>query len=293
MPDLLVVGGTFREIIVRRGEPDLRLAGSGLTAAVAAARMGVAVALASFVGAEDAQAAHALLQHASVEARLVVLEGASGTFVYPAAARDDPPQPLYRPAETSPTSFPSLPQSPVLLLFGLPDFDPVRDPAVIEVARGARLLIWDRQGWLSRTRSAAAAAALKARERVILLNAEEAIDENVLDPGSGDVRLPGGYDGGMIKDGVNGALIVDRNGTRTAIPAFPVDAQTTVGSGDVCAGVIASQLVTDNDLATAARRASAATAAVLASGDTFAPPDLRALMWRVLQEQTGTFAWRW
>jgi sugar/nucleoside kinase (ribokinase family) len=141
MPDVLVVGGIFREIIGRPGDeqPDIRLAGSGLTAAVAASRFRVSVSLASFVGSEDVEAAHALLEHASVDACLVSLDGASGTFAYAGDADADNPQPLYRPAETCPTLLPDLPEARVILVFGVPDFDPVRDPAVIAAARNAHV----------------------------------------------------------------------------------------------------------------------------------------------------------
>ena len=151
MPDVLVVGGIFREVIARQNdkEPEIRLAGSALTAAVAASRLGATVAIASFVGSEDAESAHALLQHASVETRLVILDGASGTFAYAGDADPDDPRPLYRPAETCPTALPPLPEARALLVLDVPDLDPVRDPAVRVVARTARTRIWHRQGWLS------------------------------------------------------------------------------------------------------------------------------------------------
>lgn len=57
-------------------------------------------------------------------------------------------------------------------------------------ATTASTLIWDRQGWLSRTRDARAATALEAPRRILLANAGEAIDEGILDPRTGEVRLP-------------------------------------------------------------------------------------------------------
>src|SRR5436309_11855601 len=154
MPDVLVVGGIFREVIAPQNdeEPEIRLAGSALTAAVAASRFGVTVGIASFVGSEDSASAHALLEHGSVETRLVILDGASGTFAYEGDRDADSPRPVYRPAETSPTALPPLPDARILLVFGVPDFDPVRDLAVRAASTTASTLIWDRQGWLSRTR---------------------------------------------------------------------------------------------------------------------------------------------
>lgn len=297
MPDVLVVGGIFREVIARQNdeEPEIRLAGSALTAAVAASRLGASVTIASFVGSEDAESAHALLDHASVDTRLVILDGASGTFAYAADADPADPRPLYRPAETCPTALPPLPEAQALLVFGVPDFDPVRDSAVRAAATAASTLIWDRQGWLSRTRDARAATALETPDRVLLVNADEAIDEGILDPRTGNVQLPAGYNRGVVKDGAHGALVVE-SATRhrhSLVPAFPVRASSTVGSGDLFGGVVAARLAAGDDLLAAARHAAAATSIVLASGDTFAPPDLRALTQRVLAEHECRLDWRW
>jgi ribokinase len=296
MPDVVVVGGIFREVIGRQDdhEPEIRLAGSALTAAVAASRVGASVAIGSFVGSEDAESAHALLEHASVETCLVTLDGASGTFAYGGDADADDPHPLYRPAETCPTALPLLPDARILLVFGVPDFDPVRDPAVHAVAATASTLIWDRQGWLSRTRDARAATALESPDRVLLVNAGEAIDESVLDPRTGEVQLPTGYDRGVVKDGARGALVVESaSERRQLVPAYPVRASSTVGSGDVFGGVVAARLAAGDDLVAAARQAAAATSIILAGGDTFAPPDLQKLTRKLLAESDGELDWRW
>lgn len=297
MREVLVVGGIFREIIRRPGdeEPEIRLAGSALTAAVAASRLGASVSIASFVGSEDAEAAHSLLEHASVNTHLVVLDGASGTFAYAGDADADNPQPLYRPAETCPTLLPTLPEARVLLAFGVPDFDPVQDPEVRASAATAHTLIWDRQGWLSRTRDARAATALEAADRVLLVNAAETVDEGVLDDVTGEVRLPSGFGRAVVKDGPRGALVVDgRAGPRhSLVPAYPVRPVSTVGTGDIFAGVVAALLASGEHLVSAAMQATAATSVVLASGDTFAPLDLPGLTQRFLVENEGRVAWRW
>jgi ribokinase len=297
MRDVLVVGGIFREIIRRPGdeEPEIRLAGSALTAAVAASRFGASVSIASFVGSEDAEAAHSLLEHASVNTLLVVLDGASGTFAYAGDADADNPQPLYRPAETCPTVLPTLPTARVLLAFGVPDFDPVRDPEVQASAMTARTLIWDRQGWLSRTRDAQAATALESADRVLLVNAAEAVDEGVLDRDTGEVKLPTGFNRAIVKDGPRGALVVDglEDERPSLVPAYPVRPFSTVGSGDLFGGVVAALLALGEDLVAAATQAAAATSIVLAGGDTFAPPDLSASTQRLLVENEGRADWRW
>jgi len=291
--DLIVVGGIFREVIERKtAVPEVRLGGSALTAAIAAARMGVSVAVSSFVGVEDEEAARGLLVHAGVQPELVIAPGASGTFVYPAGGDDEQPRPLYRPAETSPVSLPELPSARTLLLFGMPDFDPPRDASAAEVARSAEVLLWDRQGWLSRTRDASAAAKLQARRRILLTNADEAVDEAILDPETGTITVPSGYGAGVFKDGRRGVFVLEASGGTTQIPAYPIEVQSSVGSGDIFAGVFAAEVASGTSLPNAARLASAATSALLRAGETLAPPDLRNMAEGVMREE-GSFAWRW
>jgi sugar/nucleoside kinase (ribokinase family) len=291
--DVLVVGGTFREVIERqRAEPNARLAGSGLTAAVAAARMGATVAFASFVGEEDEDAARTLLTHAGVRPELIVAAGASGTFVYPADDDDTNPQPLYRPAETSPVELPPLGPATSLLLFGMPDFDTPRSAAVIAAAQGAQVVLWDRQGWLSRTRDASAASKLESSKRLLLANVDEAMDERIIDPDSGAVTLPAGFDAAVLKDGRRGVLVVDARGNRTEIPAYLVEVSSNVGSGDIFAGVLAAEVSTGAQLEDAARLAAAGASAMLRTGDTLAPPDLRELA-RAVTRESGCMDWRW
>lgn len=290
--DLLVIGATFREVLERgSGETDVRLGGSGLTAAIAAARMGAVVGLASFVGAEDEEVARSLLAHADVRAELVVGVGASGTFVYPEGASDDQPRPLFRPAEASPGALPELPLARALLLFGMPDFDTPSDPAVSVTAERADLVVWDRQGWLSRTRDAKAAAGLGARRRILLTNADEAIDEGILNPVDGVIAVPRGYGVAVVKDGRRGAVVVEGDGI-TNIPAYPVEVANNLGSGDVFAGVLTARIAAGESVADAARVAAAATSALLESGTTFAPADLSEMADAVRARTDGYFEWR-
>jgi ribokinase len=137
------------------------------------------------------------------------------------------------------------------------------------------------------------AATLETPDRVLLLNAEEAIGEGVLDPETGEARLPHGYDRGVIKDGARGALVIESGAGPSLIATYPVRRSSNVGSGDLFAGVVAARLATGDDLLAAAKQAAAATSAVLASGDTFAPPDLPALTQRLIREHKGQIDWRW
>jgi sugar/nucleoside kinase (ribokinase family) len=291
--DVLVVGGTFREVIERRDNPpEVRLGGSGITASIAASRMGVTVALASFVGAEDEDAARLLLEHAGVHPYLVIGPGASGTFVYPAEHDDRAPRPLYRPAETSPVELPALASPRVMLLFGTPDFDTPTDPAVVAAARSASVVLWDRQGWLSRTRDASAASALEAEQRFLITNVDEAMDEAIVDARSGAVALPANVNGAVLKDGPRGALVVNPDGSHELVAAYPVEVRNNVGSGDIFAGVLAAEIAAGADLRDAATLGAASTSALLRMGEIVAPPDLRDLATAIARE-SGAVNWRW
>src|SRR5690606_21251043 len=124
--DVLVVGGIFREVLTADTNPRLRYGGSGLVAAVAAARLGAQVALGSYVGTEDAEAVRSELLLASVDdAWLVELPGASGTFLFPTLAAPSAPWPQYRPSEAVPHTVPMLPPAKVIVAFGIPDCDPI------------------------------------------------------------------------------------------------------------------------------------------------------------------------
>jgi sugar/nucleoside kinase (ribokinase family) len=80
---------------------------------------------------------------------------------------------------------------------------------------------------------------------------------------------------------------------QSLVCAYPVEPTSAVGSGDIFGGVVAARLAIGDDLVAAARQAAAATSIVLASGDTFAPPDLQRLTERLLAERDGEFDWRW
>ena len=262
--EVLVVGGVFREVLDADTAPRLRYGGSGLTSAIAAARIGANVALAAAVGAEDFDAVAARLEESGVTtSSLVVTEGASGTFLFPSLADAAHPWPLYRPAEAAPQAAPTVPTADVILCFGVPDLDPLAD-GWLEGARPSTLL-WDRQGWLSRARDASGALAVAAGRHVYVANLAEAAD----DIGYNGGRVtgpPAGFAAALIKDGPKGVRVVEDNAW-THVPAATVSTAHTVGSGDVFAGAAAAALAGGANLSDAARIGCAAAAISLRRGD--------------------------
>jgi ribokinase len=273
---LLVVGGIFREILDGDASPKMRMGGSGLTAAIVAARLGAETSLASYVGDEDAGAVHAMLKAAGVEhSALAVLPGASGTFVFPTENPNDPrPWPMYRPAEAVPSEIPELSNADVILAFGIPDFDPIAQGWLNQVPEGASL-IWDQQGWMSRARDSRAAANLPPRSKLYLANLDEAREEFPAESvdATFDSLPPPGYHAAVVKRGAEGCTVITP-GTRPqieSIPGFSLSVSSTIGSGDAFAGALAATLAT-SDVAAAARTANALAAAfLLCDGDPLDP----------------------
>ena len=265
--DVLVIGGVFREVLDADTAPRPRYGGSGLTASVAAARFGARVALASYVGSEDEAAVRTELAVADVDDHAVVtLGGACGTFLFPTKDHERP-WPMYRPAEQVPSHVPELPQAGIVVVFGIPDCDLV-EMGWLGSGNGDATIVWDRQGWLSRARDSKAVVGLRARTRVYLANESEAIE----DAGVGSFaealggQPPRGFDTAFLKRGDAGVVVVERAGedtTRTHVPSFPIRATSTVGSGDIFAGVLAAQLSRGEPPASAARWACAAAAVAL------------------------------
>lgn len=266
--DVLVIGGVFREVLDADTAPKPRYGGSGLTAAVAAARFGARVALGSYVGSEDEEAVRTELAAAHVDDRAVVTVGGScGTFLFPTNEDDARPWPMYRPAEQIPSHVPELPQAGIVLAFGIPDCDLV-EMGWLGTGDGDATIVWDRQGWLSRARDSRVIVGLHARTRIYLANESETIE----DAGAGSfaealkAQPPRGFDTAFVKRGEAGVVVVERDGedtTRTPVPSFPVRAMSTVGSGDIFAGVLAAKLAQGETPVSAAGWACAAAAVAL------------------------------
>jgi ribokinase len=268
--DVVVVGGVFREIGAAPTQPRLDIRGSGLTGSVASARLGARTALIASVGAEDADIARQVLAGAGVDTRwLQATPGASGTFLFPPKADQAHPWPMFRPAESPPRTQldGGLPQANTYLLFGLPDLDPVAE-GWMNGAAAESTVLWDRQGWLSRARDWRVALDVPAGRRIYLANQDEAMaDFHVEDAEDLQRRLPpDGFDVAVVKRGSEGCSYWTSAGgdvVGALVPGFPVDAESTIGSGDVFAGALAAQLAQGAGLEPALTTANAMAAAFL------------------------------
>jgi ribokinase len=290
--DVLVVGGIFREILIAESGTDVRVGGSGFTASLAAARMGTRVALVGYVGDEDAPVALRQLEAAGVDCQYILtMPGASGLFVFHQSDGDSS-RPQYRPTERVPLALPECPPAGVTLVFGIPDYEPLSDPSIIAAITEPSTLVWDRQGWLSRSRDSSRASVTAARRKVYLANVGEAIDEGVIDEESGGLQLPAGFEAAVLKDGSRGCVVLEDGGTPHAIPAYMVRTASTIGSGDIFGGVLAAELAIGVSMVDAALHATRAASVVLQSHSTIPPPDLRALV-RARQWAAPEFNWRW
>ena len=264
---VLVVGGVFREIRNADTAPCPRMGGSGLTAALVAAQLGAETQLASFVGSEDAETVAAMLDTAGIDrSSLFVLPGSSGTFVFPTRADERRPWPMYRPAEAVPVPEELGLRGRVVLVFGMPDFDAL---AGGWVAPGRDdLLIWDRQGFMSRARDWRGAAGLEPAQKIYVANLDETLEE--FPAASTDDSLahlpPPGFSAAAIKLGGDGCLVLT-DGVAEQVAGFPRQVESTIGSGDAFAGAFAAGIDDGLTLVDAAFRANAAAAAYLDLGN--------------------------
>lgn len=266
--DVLIVGGIFREVLNADTKPRCRYGGSGLTSSVAAARFGARVALASYVGKEDERTVRAELEIAGVDDQAVLsVPGASGTFVYPTHEHQRQFGPMYRPAEAFPAKAPEVSASNIIVAFGIPDFDPLKEGWLTGLDRQASI-IWDRQGWLSRARDASEVLRCEVSRRIYLANGDEAIED--ANARSIDETLatqpPSGFDIAVIKRGQEGVVVIEKGLAAvnvTSVPAFPVSTNSTVGCGDVFAGVFAARMALGDSAGTAAKWGCAAAAVSL------------------------------
>ena len=266
--NVLVVGGIFREVLNADTAPCPRYGGSGLTASVASARFGARVALASYVGAEDEETVRAELHLAGVDDRGVLsVAGASGTFAFPTRYDQKRPWPMYRPAEALPEKSPCVSEADVVLVFGIPDCDPV-DLGWLGAGKSYGIVIWDRQGWLSRARDASTILQVDAHRRIYVANEFETMEDARVD--SFDEALldqpPRGFDAAVVKRGASGVVVVEKAGgnkRQAIVPAFPVRTNSNIGSGDVFAGFFAASLASGDPIDTAAKWGCAAAAVSL------------------------------
>lgn len=272
---LLVCGGIFVEEIADRHP---RLGGSGLTAALAAARYGADVTLAGWVGAGEADETFALLDAAGVDRLGVeVLDGTTTTYCIADPADLAMPNPAIRQGVVPRGGAPALPSSPVVLCFGTPGFDVVRARWLDRATDGATF-VFDRQGAQSMILGGRMAATVPAARRVMVANVLEARTETK----AGSVARaisglpPAGFETAVVKAGPWGVLIVGRDGTEQPFGAHDVVVRSTIGSGDVFGGVLAALLSRGDALANATRTATAAAAAWIEADAQHPPIDLAA-----------------
>jgi ribokinase len=266
---LLVTGGIFVEELGGRR----RIGGSGLTAALTAARMGAEVSLASWVGRDEAEEALALLDDAAVDRLGVhILDGLTTT--YKIVDPGDLAAPVPRLVQGVVPSGPpvALPSAGVVLCFGTPGFDVVRRGWIDRPSENATLL-FDRQGAQSQILGVAMAATLRARRRITLTNVHEAVSETRAINLEGAIRHlpPEGFESAVVKAGPWGVTVFESDRREVAIGAHPVQVGNTIGSGDVFAGALGARLVAGDDLASGAGVAAAA-AAVWVTGTYNQPP---------------------
>jgi sugar/nucleoside kinase (ribokinase family)/nucleoside 2-deoxyribosyltransferase len=273
MVDVLVIGGVYREALPPAHDRRYRIGGSGFVAALAASRLGLRVALASYVGQSDAQATVGPLRRAGIDTSyLQVMPGRSGHFVFSDPTDRMAPTPMYRPAEATPTmEAPSnFPTALTVLAFGFPDFDPFE--WIKAATTDSTCLLWDRQGWLSRRIEPWAFTELPASRRIYLANLQE-LQEEANQPTyseSLETQPSAGFSESIVKCGRWGTLAFDGDFAHM-VPAFSVSVRNAIGSGDCFAGVLAASLTQGEGLVEATT-AAAAAASVFVAQDTNIPP---------------------
>lgn len=272
---LLVCGGIFVEEITGRAP---RIGGSGFTAAIAAARYGAEVSLAGWVGADKADETFALLDGAGVDrVGVLVLDGETTRYRIGDPADVMTPMPSVTIGVTPDRAAPALPSSSVVLCFGTPGFDVVRTGWLDRAAEGA-VLLFDRQGSQSMVLGATMATTVPATRRILLGNVYEMVTET---KASGMTRvveaLPAaGFDLALVKTGAWGVLGVGPAcGDARGFGAFDVPIRSTIGSGDVFAGIVSALMAQGRDVLDAVPEAVAAAGAWIACSADAPPANLR------------------
>ena len=147
------------------------------------------------------------------------------------------------PAEAVPTTIPTLPESKVVLAFGIPDFDPLAE-GWLDGLTSQTMVIWDRQGWLSRARDASGVLRLGVSKRIYLANEDEAaVDARTSSfEETMAVQPADGFGVAVVKRGETGVVVAERTPEGvifTDVPAYPVNTNCYGGHrrrfcGDTC-----------------------------------------------------------
>lgn len=273
MPDVVVVGGVFREVLLGRVGRVVRLAGSGMYAAFAAARAGAEVTLVAPIGDQDRRTAQALCDGVGVKAEWLSVGPESATLVMDSDWWRQP-RPQYKPAGAPEPVAVDLGKAPVVLMFGHPEWQPDLDERLAVLVARAELL-WDRQGWLSRSPAPGPAPTLRARAQIALGNtAEHAAAWEVNCAEIDLTATPEQYDAWVIKDGPWGVHLRESGSALTSLGAYRVRPRSAIGSGDVFAGALAAARAAGASLSDGCRAGTLAAAEALVSRDPLHPDSL-------------------
>jgi nucleoside 2-deoxyribosyltransferase len=219
---------------------------------------------------------------------LISVPGQSGIFEISDPRGKTKPRPTFRPTESTPDSSAiSLPSARVVLAFGFPDFDPI--PWVLSGLSSDTVLLWDHQGWLSRTVDVGALTTSLATRKVYLAN----LNEMRRDVGASsyaealDIQPPYGFDLAVIKCGRWGTLLAGDE--EALIPSFHMDVVSAIGSGDAFGGALAKYLAQGRTAQEAALRASAAAALFVERAENLFPINASVAIERLIDEKPRSF----
>lgn len=274
MSHVVIVGGVFREILIDATQREVRLAGSGLYAAVSAARTGANVTLIAPIGSDDIPIADEICAGYRIATQWLSVGSESGTFVLDRAWWRSP-RPQYKPVGSPNDEVRAVAETDILLVFGHPEWRPEESAAVSEMAASSRL-IWDRQGWLSRTPDILAGLKLGRGDSVLLANLAELCEVLDLSPVEAEnlAHVPDGAHAAIVKDGPWGVHVFEEGHPPHRISAYRVKPCSVLGSGDTFAGTLAAGLAQGDDLVRAGKQAALASATAMTSDDPLHPQQL-------------------
>jgi len=221
---LNIVGGTYIE---RCLEPiSYKIFGSGLRASIALSGKEISIQFNSCVGEKELETASSLCNTFNIKASFLQIEETI-SFIYD--------HPL-----SSPEVYPNVPDNPAIVLDPI-DSDIILYYGMIEATAkvNGTYVIYDPQNYINFKSTGST-----AKHLAIILNRKEAIyfygskdsedlhkiGKALLDAEDAEVIV--------IKDGSNGALVVENSGYST-IPVFKTDSVWPIGSGDIFSAVFA------------------------------------------------------
>jgi hypothetical protein len=159
-------------------------------------------------------------------------------------------------------------------MFGHPEWAPDCDEALVAPTRHAEL-IWDRQGWLSRSNALGSSASVSAGGKILLGNTQElAAATGVTVAELETQQPPPSFDAWVIKDGPWGVHARERGRLLESVDALRIQPRAAVGSGDVFAGALAAARACGESIPDSCRAGMSAAATALSSLDPLEPTAL-------------------